>query len=165
MSQPGIESPAIREFQELAVGMTSCVPFVITKEDMTTFEALSGDRSRIHHDTEFAKINGFQEPVVYGALTVARLSNLVGMHLPGDLGLATSWRIDFNNPLYVDEEAWLECELTHCSPATQTVKIRFKVFAIPKHGGGNATNSKIIASGSASSKILSSSSENQIQEP
>jgi len=162
MSKLGIQKPVVRKWRDLAVGMTANIPFVITKEDMTAFEVISGDRSRIHHDAAFAKLNGFQEPVVYGALTVARLSHLVGMHLPGDLGLATSWRIDFNNPLYVDEKAWIECELTHCSPSTQLVKIKFKVKAFPKHSCESETDHKLIATGSASSKILDPTSTSQV---
>jgi enoyl-CoA hydratase len=111
---------------------------------MNAFRTLSGDASRIHHDDAFAQKNGFDAPVVYGALTVARLSHLVGMHLPGDLGLATSWKIDFNNPLYVGEEAVMIGEITHISPATHTVKLRFSV----------SVGDKLIASGTAGSKLL-----------
>lgn len=82
--------------------------------------------------------------MVYGALTVARLSHLVGMHLPGDLGLATSWRIDFNKPLYIDEEATFNGELTHVSQSTHTVSLKFRVYA----------GEKLIASGTAGSKLL-----------
>ncbi|MEM7774056.1 MAG: MaoC/PaaZ C-terminal domain-containing protein [Pseudomonadota bacterium] len=146
--------PVVREWHELAVGMTVRIPFTISHEDMAAFEALSGDRSRIHKDAGFAKANGFAEPVVYGALTVARLSQLVGMHLPGDLGLATSWRIDFNNPLYVGEDAWFEGELMHVSEATRTVKIKFRVHAAAKQGSKSSSDDKLVATGSAESKIL-----------
>lgn len=138
------ERPRIIEWKDLCVGMTVSVPFCISQSDMDTFRELSGDRSRIHHDATYAIKNGFSGPVVYGALTVARLSNLVGMHLPGDLGLATSWKVDFNNPLYVDEPAVMEAELTHVSEATHTVKLRFRVSA----------GDKLIASGTAGSKLL-----------
>ena len=149
-----VEDSAIYEWNELEVGMAVSVPFCISKADMETFAALSADHSRIHKDADFARLNGFSEPVVYGALTIARLSNLVGMHLPGDLGLATSWQIDFNRPLYVDEEAVFEGHISHISEATQTVKIRFKVFATPKNSFGEPGETKLIASGSAGSKIL-----------
>ena len=138
------ELPKIIAWDALQVGMAVKVPFSISQEDMDTFRKLSGDCSRIHHDENFAHKNGFSGPVVYGALTVARLSHLVGMHLPGDLGLATSWKIDFNSPLYVDEQAVMEGEITHVSEATHTVKLRFRVTA----------GEKLIASGTAGSKLL-----------
>ena len=138
------ELPKIIYWDALKTGMTVDVPFSISADDMEIFRTLSGDCSRIHHDQTFAKKNGFSAPVVYGALTVARLSQLVGMHLPGDLGLASSWKINFNNPLYVDEQAIIHAELTHISPATHTVKIKFHV----------TSGDKLIASGTAGSKIL-----------
>lgn len=138
------EQPKIIQWDELRVGLCVKIPFTIDAGDMETFAALSGDRSRIHRDAEFARKNGFEGPVVYGALTVARLSHLVGMHLPGDLGLATSWKIDFNRPLYVDEKAVMDGEITHVSEATHTVKITFRVMA----------GEKIIATGTAGSKLL-----------
>jgi acyl dehydratase len=136
--------PKVALWHELTVGLTVSVPFSISSADMDTFRQLSGDRSRIHHDTEFARTNGFEGPVVYGALTVARLSNLVGMHLPGDLGLATSWKIDFNSPLYVDEVAVMDAEVSHVSESTHTIKLRFRV----------SVGDKLIASGTAGSKLL-----------
>ncbi len=141
--QPKIMAKVI-EWNDLKVGMTASIPFVISQADMDVFRNLSGDRSRIHHDAAFARDNGFEQPVVYGALTVARLSHLVGMHLPGDLGLATSWKIDFNNPLYVDEQAVMDAEITHVSESTHTVKLRFRV----------SVGDKLIASGTAGSKLL-----------
>lgn len=138
------DKPKVIEWKDLSVGMTVSVPFSVSGADMDTFRNLSGDCSRIHIDKAYAQKNGFEGPVVYGALTVARLSNLVGMHLPGDLGLATSWKVDFNNPLYVDEKAVMDAELTHVSEATHTVKLRFRVTA----------GEKLIASGTAGSMLL-----------
>jgi acyl dehydratase len=124
--------------------MVVSVPFRISQADMDTFRDLSGDSSRIHLDSAFARSRGFSGPVVYGALIVARLSNLVGMQLPGDLGLATSWMIDFHQPLYVGEDAAMEAELTHVSQATHTVKIKFRVVV----------GQKLVANGVAGSKLL-----------
>lgn len=136
--------PAVISWNDLHVGMSIDMPFTISAGDMEIFRKLSGDYSRIHHDVTFASKNGFKQAVVYGALTVSRLSQLVGMHIPGDLGLATSWKIDFNNPLYVDEPAVMHAVLTHKSEATHTIKIKFDV----------TVGKKIIATGTAGSKLL-----------
>jgi len=138
------QKPRVFIWDELHEGMTVSVPFMVTQKDMNDFLTLSGDASRIHLDAPFARSRGFCGPVVYGALIVARLSNLVGMHLPGDLGLATSWKIDFNRPLYVGDAAVMEAELTHVSHSTHTVKIKFRV----------AVGDRQIASGTAGSKLL-----------
>lgn len=138
------EKPRVLQWGDLKEGMTVTVPFRIGQAEMDTFRQLSGDSSRIHIDSEFAQSRGFSGPVVYGALTVARLSHLVGMHLPGDLGLATSWRIDFNRPLYIDEEATFEGELVHVSQSTHTVSVKFRV----------RVGEKLVATGTAGSKLL-----------
>lgn len=138
------EKPRVLQWGDLKEGMTVTVPFRIGQAEMDAFRQLSGDSSRIHIDSEFAQSRGFSGPVVYGALTVARLSHLVGMHLPGDLGLATNWRIDFNKPLYVDEDATFEGELFHVSQSTHTVSVKFRV----------RVGEKLVATGTAGSKLL-----------
>ena len=136
--------PKIHSFFQLHEGLNVDIPFLISKKDMEIFQQLSGDTSRIHVDKQFAKKNNFKEPVVYGALIVARLSNLVGMHLPGDLGLATEWSINFNKPLYVNQKAIMHGIISHKSESTKTVKINFSV----------SVENEIIAKGIAGSKIL-----------
>jgi 3-hydroxybutyryl-CoA dehydratase len=136
--------PAIRCWEEFAAGMSVGFEFTVSQEDMDRFRDFSGDSSRIHVDETFARRNGFQGPVVYGAVMVAKLSYLVGMQLPGDLGLATEWKINFNNPLYVEERAAMRGEIAHVSAATRTIRLRFSI-----HAGG-----RLIASGTAGSKLL-----------
>ena len=146
MQPPAVRAapPAVRAFGDLSAGLTVAVPFVVDAAAMAAFAALSGDTSRVHHDAGFARANGFAGPVVYGALTVAQLSHVVGMHLPGDLGLATSWTVHFNGALYVDEAAELRAEVVHVSEATRTATLRFRVVA----------GERLIASGMATSKML-----------
>jgi 3-hydroxybutyryl-CoA dehydratase len=141
--------PRVLGFGELSEGMSVAVPFTVSQADMEAFLALSGDASRIHLDADFARSCGFAGPVVYGALIVARLSNLVGMHIPGDLGLATSWKIDFHRPLYVNDNAVMHAEITHVSPATHTVKLKFHVMV----------GERLIATGTAGSKLLDEPAE------
>lgn len=146
------EKARVRTWNDLTAGEEISVPFKVTAADMETFADLSADRSRIHMDSEFARSRGFKDVVVYGALTVAKLSYVVGMHLPGDLGLATNWKIDFNQPLYVDEVARFNATLTHLSEATHTVRIKFRVMA----------DERLIASGTAGSMLLDDSSRQQL---
>lgn len=139
-----ISGPDVHQWEELKAGLSVDYPFSISQQDMSVFAELSGDRSRIHLDANFASKNGFSSPVVYGALIVAKLSALVGMRLPGDLGLATEWKINFNNPLYVGDQAIMRGEITHVSEVTHTIKIKFSVVV----------GDRVIATGSAGSKLL-----------
>ena len=138
------EKPQISTWEQLRIGTEVRVPFSVSTADMESFAQLSGDRSRIHMDADFARSRGFDDVIVYGALTVSRLSHLVGMRLPGDLGLATDWKIDFNRPLYVDEDALFSATLTHLSEATHTVRLKFRV----------TVGELVIATGTAGSLLL-----------
>lgn len=136
----------VRQWDELRKGQKESFTFFVSPEEMKKFAELSGDTSRIHFDAEFAQKNGFEEPVVFGALIVSKLSYFVGMQLPGDLGLATDWQLDFRRPLYVNREALFTGEIVHLSPATNTIRIDFCVEE------GN----DLIASGVAGSRLLQS---------
>lgn len=131
-------------FADLAVGMTASTPVVVTDDDMAAFAALSGDRSRIHVDADYARAVGFEGKVVYGGLLVAALSRLVGMMLPGSIGVAAGWRIDFHSPLYVGQEAVLEAELVQLSEAARLAKLKYTI----------QSGDRLIAKGSAEAKIL-----------
>ncbi len=104
----------------------------------------SGDLSRVHHDSTFARNNKFKGPIVYGAIIVAKISYLVGMLLPGDFGLATEWKVNFNRPLYVGDLVEMHGEITHISEATHTVKLKIVVVR----------GQDIIVSAVAGSKLL-----------
>ena len=139
-----MNAPIALKLTDLTPGISAEIGFAISPSDMELFAALSGDSSRIHNDFGFASYNGFNGPVVYGALIVAKLSQILGMQLPGDLGLATDWVVHFHQALYVGERAQLFATVKSRSAATSTVKILFEVKA------GN----RLIAKGSARSMIL-----------
>lgn len=97
----------------------------ISSEDMRAFAALSGDRNPLHTDAAFARQRGFKGPVVYGALIVARLSEAIGMHLPGRNGIWAGLKIDFMKPLYVDEAAVLNVVIQDFFVATGMLELTF----------------------------------------
>lgn len=138
------EEPAALTWGDLRVGRAVSFHFSISQAEMDEFMRFSGDRSRIHHDTGFAEKNDFRGPVVFGAIIVAKISYLVGMLLPGDFGLATEWKVNFNRPLYVGDLAEMRGEITHVSDATRTVKLKITV----------TRSDEIVATAVAGSKLL-----------
>ena len=91
--------------RELTVGQEARVDFVVTEADMQAFAALSGDHNPLHVNDEFARSKGFVGRVVYGALLVAKVSQLIGMRLPGRDSVWTALSLDFRKPLYIGEAA------------------------------------------------------------
>jgi acyl dehydratase len=112
---------------ELAEGMTASVPFLILQEEMDRFAELSGDFNPLHVNDEFARGKGFKGAVVYGALIIAKVSQLVGMRLPGRDAVWASVSLDFIRPLYVNEQAQVEGVVTEVWESTGMVKLKLVV--------------------------------------
>jgi 3-hydroxybutyryl-CoA dehydratase len=95
---------------------SAVVLFSVSAADMAAFRLLSGDHNPLHHDSHFAAARGFDAPVVYGGLLVAKVSGLLGSALPGSGCVWQSMRLDFRAPLYVGRQAKLTGEVTHANP-------------------------------------------------
>ena len=94
---------------------------------MTTFAQLSGDSNPLHADGDYARELGFEGRVVFGALLVAKISALIGVHLPGPGGVWSGFKIDFRNPLYVNEDATLSGMVTHKSESTKMLTLKLRI--------------------------------------
>ncbi|HCP46958.1 MAG TPA: hypothetical protein DIU15_13005 [Deltaproteobacteria bacterium] len=134
----------LRSFADLEVGEVLELPFRINREQHEAFAALAGDHSLVHSDPEWAHSRGFDDVIVYGGVLLAKLSHLLGMHMPGGLGVSARWEIDYHAPLYLEEAALLVGELERKSEATRTVKIKYRIHA----------GERLIASGVARSLVL-----------
>jgi acyl dehydratase len=108
----------------LAEGASERVRFRVDDRQMSQFAELSGDLNPLHTDAAFARAKGFEGRVVYGALVLAKLSQLIGMRLPGRDGVWASVTLDFRSPLLVDEEAELEATVASYSASTGLLELR-----------------------------------------
>ena len=124
-------------------GATARFSFSISAEDMDAFALLSGDTNPLHTDDAFARAKGFAGRVVYGGLLVAQVSRLLGMELPGRDGVWMGLKIDFRNPLFIDEPAELDAVVDRVSEAVSLVRLKFSIRA----------GERLIATGTAESKV------------
>lgn len=122
------ESRAIA-WSELAEGAAASVDFVVGGEDLRQFAALSGDFNPLHVDADFARSKGFDGVVVHGALLVAKISQLIGMRLPGRDSVWTGLSLQFRHPLYVGQQARVEAVVARLSPATGMVLLKLTLRA------------------------------------
>ncbi|PKO33216.1 MAG: (R)-hydratase [Betaproteobacteria bacterium HGW-Betaproteobacteria-7] len=122
------ESRAIA-WGELAVGTAASIDFVVSAEELQQFATLSGDCNPLHVDADFARSKGFDDVVVHGALLVAKVSQLIGMHLPGRDSVWTGLALQFRQPLYVGREARVEAVILRLSPATGMVLLKLTLRA------------------------------------
>ncbi len=108
---------------DLTVGAKALVGFAVTEPQMRQFAELSGDFNPLHTDAAFAERKGHPGPVVYGALLVAKVSQLIGMELPGRDGTWASLSLDFKRPLYVGQAAEVEGTVESVHTATGLVEL------------------------------------------
>lgn len=124
---------------DLEEGAKASVAFTITAPQMRQFAELSGDFNPLHTDDAFARSKGYAGRVVYGALLVAKISQLIGMELPGRNSVWGSLSLDFRRPLFVEQPAEVEGTITSVHGATGLVELGLLVRA----------NGKVLAKGKA----------------
>lgn len=117
---------------DLAEGQQAVVDFEVSAREMQLFAELSGDFNPLHTDDAFARAKGFEGAVVYGALMVAKVSQLIGMRLPGRDSVWASLSLDFRKPLYVGQAAQVEGVVTDVSASTGMVALKLSVRAAGK---------------------------------
>ncbi|MDB5887984.1 MAG: hypothetical protein JWM03_856 [Rhodocyclales bacterium] len=113
-------------------GQSATVDFTVTDADMHNFAELSGDRNPLHVDDAFARSKGFQGAVVYGALLVAKVSQLIGMKLPGRDSVWVTLSMEFRKPLFVDQPAQVEGTIVGLSPSTGMIELKLTLRAADK---------------------------------
>lgn len=116
-------------------GKSVCVELWVDDEQMRRFAELSGDFNPLHTDEAFAKAKGFEGRVVYGALLLAKVSELIGMRLPGKDGVWARVEFDFLKPLYVNQSAELEARVASFSEATGLLELRLSLHREGKRIG------------------------------
>ena len=114
---------------DLKEGHRDTVDFTITPAQMQAFGELSGDVNPLHTDDAFARAKKFDGAVVYGALLVAKVSQLIGMRLPGRDSVWASLAMDFRKPLYVNQAAQVEGTVAEVSASTGMVVLTLVVRA------------------------------------
>ncbi len=108
-------------FEQLHVGLAHTLRYLVTEDLIDRFVALSGDSNPLHIDGEAARKRGFRARVAHGALLQAKLSTLIGVHLPGDGALWIGQQIDYITPVHPGDEVDLTGTVRHLSPASRTV--------------------------------------------
>lgn len=129
MAAPLAQGAECWTIADLQAGASARVAFTVTPEDMAAFAVLSGDHNPLHTDDAFARAKGFEGAVVYGALMVAKVSQLIGMRLPGRDSVWASLAMDFRKPLFVGQAAEVEGTVAEVSASTGMVVLKLTVRA------------------------------------
>lgn len=114
-------------FADLSLGLSARFEAEIGEAAMAAFAELSGDRNPLHLDEAFARAAGFPGRVVFGQLTSAFYSQLVGMHLPGRFALLHGVDVEFKSPAFVGDRLTVSGEIVHLTEAYQRLEIKASI--------------------------------------
>jgi 3-hydroxybutyryl-CoA dehydratase len=90
-------------WEDLQEGLSHEFSVEITSMMMDTFRELSGDTNPLHMDEAFARSAGQPSIVVFGLLSAAMYSRLVGVYLPGRYALLQGIDVDFVKPAFAGD--------------------------------------------------------------
>jgi 3-hydroxybutyryl-CoA dehydratase len=115
-------------FSGLSVGDQASFSVRITDEMMEQFVELTGDRTPVHMDADFASRTIFEGRIVHGMLENALFSRLIGMHLTGGNGFCLSQESHFLRPIRPNTDVSVRGIVKSKSSATKTVRIETQIL-------------------------------------
>lgn len=104
--------------KNIYVGQKESIKVIISSELINTFAEFSSDRNPLHMDQATAELYGHPKRVAHGVITLAFLSNLIGMKLPGPGALWISHTIEWLSPVYAGDEIEITGEVARISTST-----------------------------------------------
>jgi len=111
-------------FPDIYVGQVHSFRKTIEPAMMTDFLNITGDNNPLHTDIAHAKEHGFSEKVVYGLLTSAFYSTLVGVYLPGKYCILQGIEIQFLRPVYVGDTIDVTGVISYINKAYKQLEIK-----------------------------------------
>jgi len=101
---------------DITVGMSVSRKYTITKKDVQKFGEIAEDFNPAHFDEEYAKNTKFGRPIAHGALSIAKISGVLGMDIPGLGAVWANQSIKFLAPVFIDEEHTVTVTATKVTP-------------------------------------------------
>lgn len=109
---------------DIHIGQRAEFTVVITDNMMMQFTEISGDTNPVHLDDDYATSLNYKRRVVYGMLTSAFYSTLVGTYLPGQHALLHGMELTFHRPAYIGEELRVVGEVMYKNDAYRQIEIK-----------------------------------------
>ena len=99
----------------------------ITAKDVDDFCKLSGDTNPLHLDADFARNLGYKDRVVYGALSMAYVSYIIGVKFPGPGTIWLSQQLRFEAPLYIGDTIFVQVRVRNRNEALRALTLEIEV--------------------------------------
>lgn len=113
--------------EDLRVGQQATFDTVVETQDLDAFARLSGDRSDLHMNEEFARRSRFRGRVAHGLLPFTAVSTLVGMCLPGRQALLLGVSASFLAPARIGDVLRVTGTIASKSLSTRIVTLKVQI--------------------------------------
>jgi 3-oxoacyl-[acyl-carrier protein] reductase len=100
----------------------------IRAEDVDDFCRLSGDTNPLHLDSAFARELGYKDRVVYGALSVAYLSRVIGALFPGPGTVWLGQQLRFESPVYIGDRLEFVVRVRQKNEGLRSLSLSVEVY-------------------------------------
>jgi 3-oxoacyl-[acyl-carrier protein] reductase len=114
-------------FSNIKVGDEFQYSLAVTAEDVDEFCKLSGDTNPLHLDPEFARHLGYKDRVVYGALSMAYISRVIGTAFPGRGTVWLSQHLRFDSPLYIGDIITIRVKVKQKNEALRSLSLAIDI--------------------------------------
>ena len=113
--------------QDIVVGLKHSFEAEITESHMQKFLDISGDNNPMHMDAKYAKSKGMKGRVVYGMLTSAFYSTLVGVYIPGKNALLHSIDVGFIKPVFIGDKLIIEGVVSSVNELFHQIEVKASI--------------------------------------
>ena len=120
----------IKDFSE---GQKHSIVRTINQQAVDGFASFSGDVSPLHMDEQFACSRGFAGRVAHGALLISYLSELIGVHFPGENCLFQTLSAKFLSPAYINDTIEISAIVGQISLGANAVMLDFNIRNVDKN--------------------------------
>ena len=114
-------------FDECYVGMYESFMTDVSESKMQEFLDITGDVNPLHNNADYAKLQGFDDRVVYGLLTTSFFSTLAGVYLPGERCLIQEVDYKYVKPVYVGDKLNVSGEVVEKDDRTRQLRLKVRI--------------------------------------
>lgn len=110
---------------KIKIGDKASLKKKVTEKEIVDWARLTGDFNPIHIDNEFAEKSRFGNRIAHGLYCQGMISNLIGNELPGNGAILVNEKINYNFPVYIDDEIECVCYVKEISEKKNKMVIGF----------------------------------------
>ena len=114
--------------KNFVVGKTYTTSFNVDKNLIEDFSNFSQDFNPIHIQPDAARRYGYPKPVAHGAILISKISQLIGMKVPGAGAIWLSQEVKWIHPVFLDDNIKIVVKIKSFSKGTRVLGLNTKAF-------------------------------------